>query len=298
MRLLVGLMSVFGVLQSLHQIQAQYKEKDESGCEFPFKYNGKSYSKCTKGVEKFPWCSYTKEFIGVWKYCYDMKKTIWECKGKCEKYRGDEYPSCKSNYHGRRRYCTEEIKYLADSDATALAEDCPNRYSNTPMHTACLATSKYAVKIGVTDQDKKEIIELHDKWRTNLKEPAKNMMKMSYDEDLAFVAQKHASRCSFAHDQPQQRVMGTGKNPGQNIVKVSGSKDANITEMFEKMYKAESPRWEYGVGIIPKFKKYHQGAGHYTQMLLEHVSKMGCGQAICVYAERKEKIFVCNYDNM
>lgn len=64
------------------------------------------------------------------------------------------------------------------------------------------------------------------------------------------------------------------------------------------MFKAESMRFEYGVGTRDKFKKYHQNAGHYSQVILDHVTKLGCGYAECIYVDRREQFFVCNYDNM
>lgn len=128
--------------------------------------------------------------------------------------------------------------------------------------------------------------------------PAKQMLKMYYDDDLAFVAQHHASRCSFGHDEPKGRAMGTGKMPGQNIVRTVGAQKGNITKMFTMMFKAESMRFEYGVGTKAKYKKYHQNAGHYSQVILDHVTKLGCGYAECIYVDRREQFFVCNYDNM
>ena len=89
-----------------------------------------------------------------------------------------------------------------------------------------------------------------------------------------------------------------GKNPGQNIVKVTGSQPANISAMFDRMYRVESIRFKYGKGVKKRFKRRHLNAGHYTQILLDHVSRIGCGYSECIMAERREQFFVCNYDNM
>jgi hypothetical protein len=59
-----------------------------------------------------------------------------------------------------------------------LDPNCPEKFKKIPYHTGCLRTSKYAVKLGLSDQDKKEIVELHDKWRMNTEVPAKQMLKM------------------------------------------------------------------------------------------------------------------------
>lgn len=281
--------------------KAPYKVEDKSGCHFPFVYEGKKYTKCIKGDEKYTWCSMTPKFTGAWKYCNDMRKTEWKCKGGCSNYKNDEFPTCRSDQRGRM-YCVDKIKFLTNSDSTLLDPKCPAKYKNrNKHHTACLNPSKYAVKVGLSDQDKKEIVDLHDKWRMAAEKPGKHMMKMYYDEDLAYVAQHHASRCSFAHDTPEVRSIVSGKNSGQNIVKMTGNVrggGGNITFMFNKMYTAESPRFQYGLGVKPKYKKYRKTCGHYSQLMLDHVSRIGCGMAVCIFADRKESFYVCNYENM
>lgn len=291
---------LFGVylIGNLNQVHCQYSEEDTSGCVFPFKYNGVSLKSCTRYPKDFEWCSYTKDFNGVWKYCNDRRKTDWKCVGPCENYNGEKYPSCESDKN-KRIYCTDEIKYITDSDSSATTDDCAEKFKEIPFHTYCLATSKYVAKEGLSKEDQKAIVDLHNKYRMSQKTPAANMMKLKWDDELALGAQKHASRCSFDHDSAQLRsIPGKGKNTGQNIVKFKGSKDYNITYAFESMYEAEKIRWVYGEGLLEKFRQYGQHSGHYTQILLEHLSKMGCGYAECVYADIREMIYVCNYDNL
>lgn len=287
------------VLQNVDQIQSQYSEENKYGCVFPFKYKGKVYNECTKGEEPFPWCSYEKNFQGVWKYCYDMKKSDWKCSSPCENFRGEDYPSCRSDHH-RRMYCTDQIDYLVDSDSSPLARECPPEYRElSSMHTRCLEKSKYVTKEGLSSADKREIVQLHNDWRSKIIKPAKGMMRVYWDDELAEVAQHHASRCSFAHDETHNRnIPGTGKKSGQNIVKISGPRKRNISISFNAMFRAESRRWEYGTGVLKEFEMYGQHATHLTQIYLDHLTKVGCGFAECIMAERKEQFFVCNYDDM
>lgn len=49
-------------------------QEDKSGCVFPFTFKGQTFNECHKGQEPFPWCSYEKNFQGVWKYCYGGHK--------------------------------------------------------------------------------------------------------------------------------------------------------------------------------------------------------------------------------
>ncbi len=125
------------------------------------------------------------------------------------------------------------------------------------------------------------------------------ILNQSWDDELATIAQRHASRCDFDHDQANLRsIPGTGLYSGQNIVMSVGETNDNLTGQFEKMYVVEKPRWAYGEGVLEKYARYKKTAGHYTQLLLDHSSRIGCGQATCVYADRKETLFVCNYNSM
>ncbi len=88
-----------------------------------------------------------------------------------------------------------------------------------------------------------------------------------WDDDLAYVAQKHAERCSFYHDDMTMRsIPGTGKYPGQNIVMTSGHVRMNWSYAFNEMYAGELKRWAYGVGIKKQF--FGKTAYHYTQVRL------------------------------
>lgn len=291
------LIFVFGL--SLNQVYSQYKAEDTTGCVFPFTFNGQTYTSCTKAGSKYSWCSFNKDFLGVWKYCNDQKQTEWKCKGDCTSFRGDEHVTCLSDHRRKRIYCTDKLTYMFNSDNVPLDESCPEQYKAIPFHTRCLTSSKYVVAEGVKEIEKKEIVDLHDKWRSDMVVPASGMLKMKWDDELSAIAQRHASRCDFDHDQAKQRVIpGTGKYSGQNIVMSVGQTKDNLTAQFNKMFTVEKPRWGYGKGILPKYVRYRKTAGHYTQLLLDHVSKIGCGQATCVYADRKETLFVCNYNSM
>jgi hypothetical protein len=65
----------------------------------------------------------------------------------------------------------------------------------------------FVAKSGVDHDDVHALVELHNRWRRNAPEPAAAMQKIHYDRKLAFVAQKHADRCSFSHDDSYLRSM-------------------------------------------------------------------------------------------
>lgn len=57
--------------------------------------------------------------------------------------------------------------------------DCSQEYSDiSPYHTACLPPRPNVAKVGLTERDKVEILELHNKYRRNTIVPAKKMQKI------------------------------------------------------------------------------------------------------------------------
>jgi hypothetical protein len=69
--------------------------------------DGQTISSCITGDQDYSWCSYTSEFIGVWKYCNDMRVSTWKCVDDCVLYQNENYLSCQTDQpHGRRKYCT------------------------------------------------------------------------------------------------------------------------------------------------------------------------------------------------
>jgi uncharacterized protein YkwD len=102
----------------------------------------------------------------------------------------------------------------------------------------------YVTKTGVTEDERKMLVDLHNAWRRNVSVPAAGMKKMYWDDTLAMLAQKHADRCSFAHDNFEWRsIPHTGKETGQNIVMITGPKSYTWQSVFNDMYAGESKRW-------------------------------------------------------
>jgi hypothetical protein len=82
---------------------------------------------------------------------------------------------------------------------------------------------------------------------------------------LATIAQAHADRCSFMHDNMIWRsIPGTGQYTGQNIVMIEGNNIYNWTRAFDTMFKNEEKLWQYGRGMLAKYRNQH--AAHYTQV--------------------------------
>ena len=106
----------------------------------------------------------------------DQTVTNWTCTTDCTVLAGDKYPSCKSNA-GSRMYCLDQIMELPVKEK--LEGNCDPKYKKiSPYHTACLPPVPYVVKTGMSDEDKKAIIDLHNWWRRNVTMPAAAMRKL------------------------------------------------------------------------------------------------------------------------
>ena len=165
-------------------------------------------------------------------------------------------------------YFNTSIWFIIVTRVLVLVGHCEKKYKDvSPFHTACLPPQPYVTKTGVTEEEKAILIDLHNTWRRSVAVPAAGMPKMYWDDTLQMLAQKHAERCSFAHDDMDWRsIPGTGKETGQNIVMITGPKSYNWSNVFNDMFSGESKRWRYKEGIKKEFEGKH--ALHYTQVIL------------------------------
>eukprot|EP00106_Octopus_bimaculoides_P006783 XP_014774225.1 PREDICTED: uncharacterized protein LOC106871957 [Octopus bimaculoides] len=75
---------------------------------------------------------------------------------------------------------------------------CPDMYSDSPQHVACLPPSPFLMKsVEVDTFDKKLILFLHNKYREDIKPGACAMFQLKWNEELAFLAQKWANNCEY-----------------------------------------------------------------------------------------------------
>ena len=68
--------------------------------------------------------------------------------------------------------------------------NCSQEYSNiSPYHTACLPPRPNVAKVGLTERDKVEILEVHNRFRRNTAVPAKKMQKIVKFLDILSFSQ-------------------------------------------------------------------------------------------------------------
>lgn len=126
-----------------------YPLTDKSNCVFPFTYKDKEYNDCTTDGDNgnLPWCSLTKDYQGLFTYCYDFWKSTLQCLPsftingktytKCDFLsRTMPYKQCKTNDTTvKYRYCIEEHLKKTGKPLKKL-DSCDPAYKKlSPMHT-------------------------------------------------------------------------------------------------------------------------------------------------------------------
>lgn len=160
---------------------------------------------------------------------------------------------------------------------------CAVKYQVMGNHTACLPRSKN--NPGVSEADKKIIVDMHNEKRSSVNPEATNMLRMSWDDEVAMIAQKWADNCDTNHEKNNlQRVVPGRFSVGQNIATGAQNWSHAIN-----MWHEEVKDFEYGnkESMSSLFLKI----GHYTQMVWAETNKIGCGFSVC----NEQNFHVCNY---
>jgi len=155
---------------------------------------------------------------------------------------------------------------------------------------------------GLTDQEKKEIVDEHNRLRSRLAmgytghPTAANMQELQWDEELAILAQRHADQCRFVHDCSDCRKVSRFR-VGQNLLR-------------DKSISAQSPDWRFSIQSwfreienYPNIDnsaryRYVAGTGHFVQMSWAATALVGCGYITYRNAETEPRIaryYVCHY---
>jgi len=186
------------------------------------------------------------------------------------------------------------------------------QYCNiSPSHTLCQfkgigiscgAPARGVISNGISDEDKNIIVDLHNQLRSRValgleqrgrpgpQKSAANMMQLTWDDELANIAQRWADQCTFGHD-GERSVSRFAV--GQNVHEQSLFND----KPFD--YKSAIESWYSEVGKVDKnlaeFYRFNSGTGHYTQIVWGETTKIGCGAITYKRDSFFRKSLVCNY---
>ncbi|XP_034946938.1 venom allergen 5-like [Chelonus insularis] len=165
-------------------------------------------------------------------------------------------------------------------------KSCPDK-----SHTMCRYSSDYApecgdksiIESGMSSNQKKEVIDTHNNLRHFVacgnekrgdpgpQPPATNMGPVTWDDELATIAQRWANQCVFGHDDCRDTERF---EVGQNVAFASSSKKYpnNMTSLIMQWYEE----------VNDLDKKHVKSMGdnpslHYTQMIWADSEYVGCG---------------------
>ncbi|NXS51699.1 PI16 inhibitor, partial [Brachypteracias leptosomus] len=137
----------------------------------------------------------------------------------------------------------------------------------------------------LSDEEKKIILDGHNKYRSQVSPPAMDMLKMSWDPELEAFAQAYAEKCIWDHNKERGRR-------GENLFAMAPTLDLEFAvedwNAEEKFYNLTTSTCVPG-----------QMCGHYTQVVWASTHQIGCGASFCEKIDGIETedmyLLVCNY---
>ncbi|XP_027732565.1 peptidase inhibitor 16 [Vombatus ursinus] len=137
------------------------------------------------------------------------------------------------------------------------------------------------------DEEKQTVVELHNRYRSQVSPPATNMKNLKWDEDLAAFAKAYASKCVWGHNKDRGRR-------GENLFAITeGEMDLQLA--VEQWYN-EHEHYSLGNATCAE----GQMCGHYTQVVWAKTERIGCGSQFCEklegVMETNIHVLVCNYE--
>ncbi|CAH1796488.1 unnamed protein product [Owenia fusiformis] len=164
-------------------------------------------------------------------------------------------------------------------------KNCDPKYASwSPEHSACISDRQDTY--GITFEEAEYILSRHNYYRSNVhrfnnQPPAGKMMKMVWDDEIAFLAQQWAHGCIYQHDTNENRNIPGLYQVGQNLAWSSIHSWSSIVDA-----------WQNEVELFKFGQRTGNNVGHYTQMVWDTSSRLGCGYALC---NETKHFFVCNY---
>ncbi|KAK9404433.1 peptidase inhibitor 16 [Crotalus adamanteus] len=136
-----------------------------------------------------------------------------------------------------------------------------------------------------TDEEKQQIVDKHNLYRSMVSPSAANMLKMRWDSELETFAQNYSTQCTWEHNKERG-------NRGENLFAMTGYLD--LERAVEDWY-IEYQYYNYSTLAC----KEGEMCGHYTQVVWATSERVGCGATFCETLElindTDMHLFVCNY---
>ncbi|XP_032566828.1 peptidase inhibitor 16 isoform X1 [Chiroxiphia lanceolata] len=137
----------------------------------------------------------------------------------------------------------------------------------------------------LSEEEKKIILDEHNRYRSQVSPPARAMMKLTWDKELESLAQSYAEKCIWDHNKERGRR-------GENLFAMAPMLELEFAvedwNGEEKFYNLTTSTCVPG-----------QMCGHYTQVVWSDTKQIGCGAKFCEKIEGIETenmhLLVCNY---
>nr|XP_028577762.1 cysteine-rich venom protein helothermine-like isoform X2 [Podarcis muralis] len=152
--------------------------------------------------------------------------------------------------------------------------------------SAAQASDHFASLSTINEDQKKEIVDIHNKLRREVQPPASNMVKMEWSDDIRKIAQWWADQCTLEHSAASDRTLN-GRSCGENLFMSTSLK--SWTEAILSWYN-EKDDFLYASGA----KTEGAVIGHYTQVVWYNSHLIGCAIAFCPDQEY-QYYYVCQY---
>ncbi|XP_039555273.1 peptidase inhibitor 16 isoform X5 [Passer montanus] len=135
----------------------------------------------------------------------------------------------------------------------------------------------------LSDEEKKIILDEHNKYRSQVSPPAKAMMKMTWDTDLEVDAQKHAEKCTWS------------QNGGPGRLNLFASPSTLDVKLAIEEWNAERKFYNWKTSeCVPG-----QTCENYIQVVWAYTAHVGCGSSFCEKIDGAETenvhLLVCSY---
>eukprot|EP00092_Neocalanus_flemingeri_P015341 GFUD01016595.1.p1 GENE.GFUD01016595.1~~GFUD01016595.1.p1 ORF type:complete len:275 (+),score=30.42 GFUD01016595.1:20-844(+) len=131
--------------------------------------------------------------------------------------------------------------------------------------------------------------------------PASNMIKLEWDDELAFTAQRWADQCKFSHDADRSICDKDDSSAGQNIASFWTSNQESQSDVINKAVESVQHWYDEVADFNPddvisfQFDPDLPTTGHYTQVVWAETNRVGCGLSHYHDLGWYKTIVVCNY---
>ncbi|XP_078502865.1 cysteine-rich venom protein pseudechetoxin-like [Lissotriton helveticus] len=147
-----------------------------------------------------------------------------------------------------------------------------------------IMAEKLLANLDTMDQRvQKEIVDLINNLRRNVKPKPANMLKLTWNEDAAGISEFWIRKCNFNHSPASQRTI----NETQCGALMYRANYAASWEHVIKAWYSQEENFSYGIGLrLP-----YGWIAHFTQLVWAKSHEIGCQVVLC----NKDFIYSCNF---